>query len=145
MKLRFYAQWGFTVFNALIDMKPEPGAVYIHSASEPYTEEQEISQEINSWMDYFRINKYQCHCSWHARSKDLFQIAEEINPCRLYLIHTTHPEIYRKKFKYVLDITEGQSYSLAWNIQCNEWNGLISKEDRCNYYHTRFSYELNTP
>jgi hypothetical protein len=32
-------------FNALIDMKLEPGAVYIHSASEPYNEAQEISQE----------------------------------------------------------------------------------------------------
>ncbi len=36
---------GFYSFTALIDMKPEPGATYIHSASEPYNEEQEISQE----------------------------------------------------------------------------------------------------
>jgi hypothetical protein len=37
-------QWVHT-FTALIDMKPEPGGKYIHSASEPYNEEQEISQE----------------------------------------------------------------------------------------------------
>jgi len=48
---------GFYSFTALIDMKPEPGARYIHSASEPYNEEQEISQErINTWMDHFGIN-----------------------------------------------------------------------------------------
>jgi ribonuclease J len=104
---------GFYSFNALIDMKPEPGATYIHSASEPYTEEQEISQErINAWMDYFRINKYQCHCSGHARSKDLFQIIEEINPRKIYPIHTTHPEIYRKNFKGAMDIIEGKTYSV---------------------------------
>ena len=46
---------GFYSFTALIDMKPEPGATYIHSASEPYNEEQEISQErINARMDHFR-------------------------------------------------------------------------------------------
>jgi hypothetical protein len=45
---------GFHSFTALIDMKPEPGGRYIHSASEPYNEEQEISQErINAWMDSF--------------------------------------------------------------------------------------------
>ena len=68
---------GFYSFTALIDMKPEPGAIYIHSASEPYNEEQEISQErINGWMDHFGMNKFQCHCSGHARSKDLLQIVE---------------------------------------------------------------------
>jgi len=103
---------GFYSFNALIDMKPEPGAIYIHSASEPYTEEQEISQErVNAWMDYFGINKYQCHCSGHARSKDLFQIVQEINPRKLYPIHTTNPEMYSKIFKNVVDLTEGKTYS----------------------------------
>jgi hypothetical protein len=44
---------GFYSFTASIDMKPGPGARYIHSASEPYNEEQEISQErINAWMDH---------------------------------------------------------------------------------------------
>lgn len=36
---------GFFSFTALIDIKPEPGAVYIHSASEPYNEEQVIDQK----------------------------------------------------------------------------------------------------
>jgi len=38
---------GFYSFTALIDMKPKAGARYIHSASEPYTEEQEISQLLS--------------------------------------------------------------------------------------------------
>ena len=105
---------GFYSFNALIDMKPEPGAIYIHSASEPYNEEQEISQErINAWMDFFGMDKYQCHCSGHARNKDLFQIVEEINPSKMYPIHTTHPEIYRERFENVIHIMEGQTYSLV--------------------------------
>jgi ribonuclease J len=105
---------GFYSFNALIDMKPEPGARYIHSASEPYNEEQEISQErINAWMDHFGLYKFQCHCSGHARSKDLFQIVEEINACSLYPIHTTHPELYKTTLDNVVDVIEGRTYSLT--------------------------------
>ena len=105
---------GFYSFSALIDMKPDPGAVYIHSASEPYNEEQEVSFErINAWMDYFGITKHQSHCSGHARSKDLFEIIKEVNPRKLYPIHTTHPEIYGSNFSNVVKIDEGRTYSLT--------------------------------
>jgi len=104
---------GFYSFNALIDMKPQPGATYIHSASEPYNEEQEISQErINAWMDHFGLYKFQCHCSGHARSKDLFQIVEEINARHLYPVHSTHPELYKRTHRNVVDVIEGRTYSL---------------------------------
>lgn len=104
---------GFYSFTALIDMKPEPNR-YIHSASEPFNEEQEISQErINAWMDHFGMDKFQCHCSGHARSKDLLQIAEEINAGAFYPIHTTHPEIYKRNIENVIEVSEGRTYSLA--------------------------------
>jgi len=51
---------GFFSFTALIDMKPKPGAIYIHSASEPYNEEQEFDQvRINNWIEHFsmRVSK----------------------------------------------------------------------------------------
>jgi ribonuclease J len=105
---------GFHSFNVLIDMKPQSGATYIHSPSEPYNEEQEISQgRINAWMDHFGLHKFQVHCSGHARRKDLFQIVDEINPVKLYPVHTTHPEIYKKIAKNVIEIVEGQSYPLS--------------------------------
>lgn len=94
-------------------MKPESGAIYIHSASEPYNEEQEISQaRIDAWVDHFRMYKFQCHCSGHARSKDLLQVAEEINAHALYPVHTEHPGIYRKTIKNVIEVSEGRTYSL---------------------------------
>jgi ribonuclease J len=103
----------FFSFTALIDMKPGPGATYIHSASEPYNEEQEISQErIDAWMDHFGMHKFQCHCSGHARSRDLLHIAEEINPHTLYPVHTQRPEIYKRTIKNVIEVSEGQAYSL---------------------------------
>lgn len=63
---------GFYSFTVLIDMKPKPGAIYIHSASEPYNEEQELSQErIDAWINHFDMNQFQSHCSGHARGNDL--------------------------------------------------------------------------
>jgi ribonuclease J len=105
---------GFYSFTVLIDMKPEPGAIYIHSASEPYNEEQEISQgRIDAWMDHFGMYKFQCHCSGHARSKDLLQIVDEINARTLYPVHTEHPEIYKRSIKNVAEVIEGIPYSLS--------------------------------
>lgn len=104
---------GIFQLHCLNDMKPESGAIYIHSASEPYNEEQEISQaRIDAWVDHFRMYKFQCHCSGHARSKDLLQVAEEINAHALYPVHTEHPGIYRKTIKNVIEVSEGRTYSL---------------------------------
>jgi len=55
---------GFYSFTTLIDMKPKPGTRYIHSASEPYNEEQELSRErIDAWTEHFSMKKFQSHSS----------------------------------------------------------------------------------
>ncbi|HXW12791.1 MAG TPA: MBL fold metallo-hydrolase RNA specificity domain-containing protein [Nitrososphaeraceae archaeon] len=67
-------------------------------------------------MNHFGMNKFQCHCSGHARSKDLLQIIDEINPRELYPIHTEHPEIYKSTVKSVIEIIEGRPFSISTNI-----------------------------
>jgi mRNA degradation ribonuclease J1/J2 len=41
-------------------------------------------------MDHFGMYKFQCHCSGHARSRDLLQIVDEINARTLYPVHSEH-------------------------------------------------------
>jgi len=61
---------GFYSFTALIDMEVKPGARYIHSSSEPHNEEEEASEDrINAWIEQFGMNKFQSHCSGHARGQ----------------------------------------------------------------------------
>lgn len=104
---------GFYSFTALIDMKPKPGALYIHSSSEPYNEEQELSQErIDAWLGHFAMDKFQSHCSGHARGKDLLEAVSEINAKTLYPVHTVHPELYQKISKNMILIQEGMKYNL---------------------------------
>lgn len=104
---------GFYSFTALIDMKPKSGALYIHSASEPYNEEQELSQErIDAWLDHFSMTKFQSHCSGHARGRDLLEAVSEIDAKTLYPVHTEHPELYKKVSKNVILIKESVKYDL---------------------------------
>jgi ribonuclease J len=104
---------GFFSFTALIDIKPDPGAVYIHSASEPYNEEQVIDQKrIENWISHFGMNKFQCHCSGHARGQDLLKAVSEIGAKTLYPIHTEHPEAYKSVSKNTILVEEGRKYSL---------------------------------
>jgi ribonuclease J len=104
---------GFYSFTALIDMKPKPGARYIHSASEPYNEEQELSQErIDAWVDHFGMAKFQCHCSGHARGNDLIKVATEINSKAIFPIHTEYPEAYKKHLPNTITVKETVNYTL---------------------------------
>lgn len=104
---------GYYTFTALIDMKPRPGAVYIHSASEPYNEEQEISQvRIDNWLNHFQMNKFQSHCSGHARGRDLLDAVSEISAKTLYPIHTEHPDAYTKVTDKITIVEEGKKYGL---------------------------------
>jgi len=105
---------GFYSFTALIDMKPKPGAVYIHSSSEPYNEGQEMSQDrADAWLERFSMNKVQSHCSGHARGKDLLEIVSEIAPKTLYPVHTEYPDLYKKVSKNMVLIVEGVKYILS--------------------------------
>jgi ribonuclease J len=105
---------GFYSFTALIDMKVKSGARYIHSASEPYNEEQELSQErIDAWISHFGMQKFQSHCSGHARGRDLLEAVSEIGAKTLYPVHTEHPDAYKGVSKNMVLIEEGKKYNLS--------------------------------
>jgi len=89
----------FTFFdiNELIDIKPNTGSIYVHSASEPHNEEQTIDeQRLNNWIDFFQLEKHHFHASGHASGTEIRQIIETINPKELIPIHTEQPELFKK-------------------------------------------------
>jgi ribonuclease J len=87
----------FFDISELVDIDPAPGACYIHSASEPYHEEQRIDEErLNNWLNYFKVKKYHYHASGHASGLDIQRIVETVKPKLLVPIHTEKPELFRK-------------------------------------------------
>lgn len=110
---KYLCSFGFYGFTALIDMKPKPGSLYIHSASEPYNEEQILNQDrVDNWLDRFGMERHQIHCSGHAKGKDLFEIVKTIDAKMLFPIHTEHPETYVRVTRNMTIVEEGKSYDL---------------------------------
>jgi len=110
---QFLCAFGYFGFSALIDMKPPPGSLYIHSASEPYNEEMVLSQErIDNWLERFDMVGHQIHCSGHAKNPDLFRVVKEIDARMLFPIHTEHPEIYVRATRKMTVVEENRTYEL---------------------------------
>nr|HOP09284.1 MBL fold metallo-hydrolase [Candidatus Methanofastidiosa archaeon] len=85
----------FWYFNTLIDLNPV-GAQYIHSLSEPFNEEMEISSDrMMNWLGHFKMNHVQSHCSGHINGEDIKELIETINPGVLFPVHTEHPGMFR--------------------------------------------------
>ena len=100
-------------FNTLIDLKPEEG-IYIHSLSEPFNEEMEISFErMMEWLKLFNLRYVHAHCSGHAYGGDLVTMIKEINPGTIFPIHTESPERFSGLGKKVVDVEEGKVYEVG--------------------------------
>jgi ribonuclease J len=84
-------------FNELVDIRPDPGSVYIHSMSEPFNEEMRIDYgKLVNWLAEFGLPSYQLHATGHARPHELKEIIREINPKKVMLVHTEHPFLYER-------------------------------------------------
>jgi ribonuclease J len=85
----------FWYFNTLIDLKPK--GMYMHSLSEPFNEEMEISfKRMQNWLTHFKLDFVQNHCSGHATGADIEELVKRVSPKALFPIHTEYPGVFRK-------------------------------------------------
>jgi len=102
----------FWYFNQLVDLKPYRGK-YIHSLSEPFNEEMEISYDrMLNWINLYKMNFIQSHCSGHISGFDLFQMIKTIKPKMIYPVHTEHPEMFKKLKTKTHLVEEGKTYKI---------------------------------
>jgi ribonuclease J len=108
----FMVVLNFYYFNMLIDLNPN-GGIYIHSLSEPFNEEMEISYErMKAWINHFNLKFVQSHCSGHINGSDLKELIKNVTPKVLFPIHTEHPGIFRTLSIQTRMIKEGKRYKL---------------------------------
>jgi len=101
-------------FTELIDIRPSVGGEFIHSMSEPFSEE-DISREVmDKWLEHFGLRRHQIHASGHCTPKDLAEIINKIQPKKLIPVHTEHPELFKDLFGRldVAMVEKGKPYSL---------------------------------
>lgn len=102
----------FWYFSDLIDLKPKKG-LYIHSLSEPFNEEMELSYDrMKNWLEHFDIEFFQSHCSGHINGDDLKDLITTVHPKKLYPIHTEHPRLFNKLPSTPILVKEGKTYKV---------------------------------
>jgi ribonuclease J len=103
-----------TSFTELIDIRPSEGGEFIHSMSEPFSEEDIGLEVMDNWLKHFGLRRHQIHASGHCPPDDLVQIINKVKPKKLVPIHTEHPELFDELFKRfdVIKAEKGKPYSL---------------------------------
>jgi ribonuclease J len=81
-------------FAELIDLRPEPGSPFIHSMSEPFSEDDVDDQMMHRWLEHFGLSFHQYHASGHASGPELESIVRTLRPGVVYPVHTEHPEAF---------------------------------------------------
>jgi len=81
-------------FPELIDLRPPKGTPFLHSMSEPFSEDDVDDRVMRNWLDHFGLSFHQMHASGHASGPELLEIVRSVAPTNLYPIHTEHPEAF---------------------------------------------------
>jgi ribonuclease J len=85
----------FTQFAELIDIKPKSGSHFIHSMSEPFSEEDIEDRVMHKWMDYFKLKFHQIHASGHISKKQLIDMLGTIEAKTVFPVHTENQSLFR--------------------------------------------------
>jgi len=102
----------------LIDIKPDEGATYIRSLTEPFDLEMELKEEqIKNWFTHFGVIKkdqdwHQIHVSGHGDGEQIKRVIEGSNSKKLIPIHTQHDEYHKKWHGNVLSVKQHDSVDL---------------------------------
>jgi ribonuclease J len=79
---------GFYQFGELVDIKPSSGSHFVHSMSEPFSEEDIEDEVMRSWLAHFEIRFHQLHASGHMNKQQLVELVNYVAPKTCLPIHT---------------------------------------------------------
>lgn len=103
----------FTQFAELVDIKPKPGAEFIHSMSEPFSEEDLEDQVMHNWIDHFKMHFHQLHASGHMAKEQLVEMINYIRPRLTFPVHTENQDLFKMFCPRVQLLEKKKQYVLA--------------------------------
>jgi ribonuclease J len=95
----------FYQFAELIDIRPERGSSFIHSMSEPFSEEDIEDEVLHNWLNHFSLQFHQLHASGHLDKEGVKRLVREIDAEKVFPVHTQDPAAF-KKFGKNVEIAE---------------------------------------
>ena len=102
----------FYQLTELIDIKPEAGSIFIHSMSEPFSEEDIEDQVMHNWIDRFKLQFHQMHASGHMKKEELVEMINYIQPKRVFPVHTENQLMFKSYCSNTQTIEQGKEYNL---------------------------------
>lgn len=102
----------FYQFGELIDIRPDRGSQFIHSMSEPFSDEDIEDEIMHNWLDHFGVKFHQLHASGHMNKDQIANLIEFVKPHRLFPIHTEHQEMFKGIVTNVQTTEYGKKYTL---------------------------------
>ena len=100
-------------FPELIDLRPAAGCPFIHSMSEPFSEDDVSDQVMHNWLEHFGLVFHQMHASGHASGPELLELIRTTGARSVYPIHTEHPEAFAAAGPTVHPPELGRAYPIA--------------------------------
>ena len=100
-------------FPELIELRPPRGSPFVHSMSEPFSEDDVNDRVLHNWLDHFGLTFHQMHASGHASGPELLEIVRTMSPKTVYPIHTEHPEAFQPVGPHVHPPELGKAYAVG--------------------------------
>jgi ribonuclease J len=100
-------------FPELIELRPPRGSPFVHSMSEPFSEDDVNDRVLHNWLEHFGLSFHQMHASGHASGPELLDIVRTVSPRAVYPIHTEHPEAFETAGPHVHLPERGKAYAVA--------------------------------
>ena len=96
----------------LIDIRPDAGSHFIRSMSEPFSEEDINDSILHNWLDHFGLHFHQLHASGHMNRDQIASMVSEIDPKKVFPVHTENAYLFRKICKNVQKIKTEKNYKI---------------------------------
>jgi ribonuclease J len=102
----------FYQFAELVDIRPDAGSHFIHSMSEPFSEEDIEDVVMHNWLDHFKVQFHQLHASGHLNREQIATLIDYVDPKKVFPIHTENAELFKKICRNVQTAQLGKGYML---------------------------------
>jgi ribonuclease J len=80
----------------LVDIRPS-GGIYVHSSSEPFSEEQALDfQRFKNWLERFELKYEYLHTSGHLSREEVFDLVRRSGAKRIFPVHTRGAKDFRE-------------------------------------------------
>jgi mRNA degradation ribonuclease J1/J2 len=86
----------FYQFAELIDIRPSRGSHFIHSMSEPFSEEDIQDAVLHNWLDHFGMQFHQLHASGHLNREQIGSLVREIDAKKVFPVHTENAHLFKQ-------------------------------------------------